>query len=126
MKNGPYELVVAPPGYPGKLYRGRYCYEHHLVWWRHTGEVPGPGELIHHKNENKRDNRYKNLKKETKGEHNTYHHTVSRVRLVCAYCKKQFEILPSVLRSRQKNSAGGKFFCTRRCAARHQFQTIAG
>lgn len=31
MKNGDYILVIAPDWYRGKRYRGKYCYEHHLV-----------------------------------------------------------------------------------------------
>lgn len=34
VKNGPYELVIAPEEYPGKKYRGRYAYEHRVNYWR--------------------------------------------------------------------------------------------
>lgn len=77
MKNGPYELVVAPPEYPGKLYRNKYCYEHHLVWWLGTGNLPASDEVIHHRNEQKRDNRFENLELKTKARHTT-EHNVSR------------------------------------------------
>lgn len=74
MKNGPYELVVAPEDYPGKKYRDRYCYEHHLSYWRATGEVIKPGETIHHKNEQKLDNEPGNLEKMPNGAHASLHH----------------------------------------------------
>ena len=61
VKNGDYELVVAPSDYPGTKYRGRYVYEHHLVWWRTTGETVPKGSVLHHRNEEKRDNRFANL-----------------------------------------------------------------
>jgi len=73
VKNGPYELVVAPIDYPGFKYRGKYCYEHHLVWWRHTGELVLHPFLLHHKNEDKRDNRFENLEKLTRSEHTAQH-----------------------------------------------------
>ena len=73
MRNGPYELVIAPDGYPGKRYRGRYCYEHHLVWWRAYGTVPSPEECIHHINENRRDNRIENLRLKAKRRHTSEH-----------------------------------------------------
>ena len=73
MKNGPYELVIAPPEYPGKRYRGRYCYEHHLVWRENTGHVVQPGEHIHHKDENKRNNDFDNLRLKGKSEHRREH-----------------------------------------------------
>ena len=31
MKSGNYILIKAPDNYPGKKYRGKYCYEHHYV-----------------------------------------------------------------------------------------------
>lgn len=73
MKNGPYELVAAPTEYPGFKYRGKYCYEHHLVWWRTTGEIIENPYCIHHKNEDKRDNSFSNLEKLTKSDHTSLH-----------------------------------------------------
>jgi hypothetical protein len=119
MKNGPYELVIAPPDYPGKRYRGRYCYEHHLVWWRHTEEVPGPGELIHHKDEHKRNNRYRNLEKLTRKEHDKHHsdkrHEAALISVPCSRCRKEFRVLGSRYRHRVRNSESGKVFCSRSC-----------
>lgn len=74
MRNGPYELVVAPPEYPGKRYRGRYCYEHHLVWWLHTGVLPQYGCDIHYKNGDRRDNQWANLEEKLKSKHSSDHH----------------------------------------------------
>jgi len=73
MRNGPYELVVAPPDYPGMHYRGRYCYEHHLVYWRAHGVVPEPGQVIHHIDGDKRHNVATNLELMEAGEHSTEH-----------------------------------------------------
>jgi hypothetical protein len=38
-----------------------YCYEHLLVWVSAGRERPAPGQLLHHRNEVKTDNRLKNL-----------------------------------------------------------------
>lgn len=73
MRNGPYELVVAPDEYPGMKYRGRYCYEHHLVWWLKTGKTISADEVIHHVNGQKRDNRFCNLEKMTRSDHAKHH-----------------------------------------------------
>jgi len=81
MRNGPYELIIAPKEYPGKLYRGRYAYEHHYVYWRETGQVVKEGEVVHHKNDDTRDNRFENLELHTQIEHITYH--LIRRRLFC-------------------------------------------
>ena len=74
MKNGPYELVIAPDDFPGKKYRDIYCYEHTLVWWINTGVIPKSNEIIHHKQPgNKRDNRFENLELLTNSEHAKLH-----------------------------------------------------
>lgn len=121
MKNGPYVLVVAPPDYPGKRYRGRYCYEHHLVWWEKTGEVPGPGWLVHHKNEVKTDNDYDNLEKKTRASHTSDHAKPPEVMdVTCFWCGKIFKILSRVFRSRAKEYGHTNFCCSRSCQVRKQ------
>ena len=89
MRNGNYELVVAPEEYPGKKYRGRYCYEHHLVYWQHTGVVPAKDEVVHHKNDNTRDNRFENLELKKRRRHSAEHsraHGKKMVLLQCPTC----------------------------------------
>jgi hypothetical protein len=126
MKNGPYELVVAPDDYPGKRYRGRYCYEHYLVWWQTHGSLPGPGECIHHKNDNKRDNRPDNLGLKTKSKH-TSDHSRARGRLMarfrCPHCGKEFmreKRLSHLTTSRKLLD-----FCSRRCSGLFGFRTAS-
>ena len=122
MKNGPYELVVAPDKYPGKRYRGRYIYEHHLVWWQKTGEIIEPGFLIHHKNDDKRDNRYSNLEKKCRGVHTSEHmlqdRPAKRRKLICPVCKKSFERFLRIIKSTLKTRTNATLFCGRSCAAR--------
>jgi len=118
MRNGPYILQVAPNEYPGKKYRGRYAYEHHLVWWRHRGGVPGPDEVIHHLNGNKHDNRIENLEKLGRGAHAKHHGGDRHVEesVVCGHCGKGFSAIPSKLKTRRKQNAG-KLFCSLSCGA---------
>lgn len=123
MRNGPYELVIPPADYPGKRYRGRYCYEHHLIWWQHTGTLPGPGELIHHKNEQKRDNRFDNFELKTIGEHTADHNRdrrQPRLQIPCDRCGTVFEIRIYEERIRRENSKSGKLFCGRSCQVSQQ------
>jgi len=117
MRNGPYELVKAPAEYPGRTYRGsrRYVYAHHLEWWRQTGRLVPPGSLIHHKNENPRDNRFENLELKSWGEHSS-EHTRSRGSIVvveCGWCGAEIVLATYRHRERIKNSSSGLLFCSR-------------
>ena len=115
MKNGDYELVVAPDDYPGMRYRGRYAYEHHVVWWRIKGELPPDGYVVHHKNGDHRDNKPDNLEMKTVEEHNSLHSAAKRkpgVPVTCAWCSTVFTI-----RGRNKKFKEGigqsRFYCCR-------------
>ena len=117
MKNGEYELVVAPEEYPGKKYRGRYVLEHHLVWWKEKGEVLKPGEVIHHINGKKRDNRFSNLEKMASERHSRMHKSTGKTmsKVICSNCGKHFEREKRLLNSRYKN-----YYCNRSCMGKKQ------
>lgn len=118
MKNGPYELVKAPDDYPGRTYRGnrRYVYEHTLVWWQCTGELPGPDEVVHHKNDSKRDNRFRNLELKTRADHASDHaKRVDPITAVCGSCGVEFSLEPAVYRTRAARNETGEVYCTRAC-----------
>lgn len=94
MRNGDYILVIAPADWQGKKYRGKYCYEHHLVYWQNTGITPSYDMTVHHKNGNKHDNRFKNLELISRSEHVRMHNLKKGkkyVRFVCPSCRKEFE-----------------------------------
>lgn len=122
MKNGPYELVIAPENYPGKKYRDRYVYEHHLVWWQNTGTLVPVDMVIHHKNEQKRDNSFSNLELMSKSKHSADHHPGPQnktVSCVCAWCGCSFSLSAKDYSS--KRSAGYKnIFCSRSHSVKHQ------
>lgn len=50
-----------------------YAYEHLLVWCSAGNQRPADGEALHHKNEDKTDNRYDNLALMQRGDHNALH-----------------------------------------------------
>ena len=121
MRNGPYILVIAPDEYSGKKYRNRYCYEHHLVYWLKYGVIPASGEVIHHINHIKTDNRIENLQLTTASSHSKYHARKKMfVDLVCGGCSKR--VVRDCRQVRSKMAAGRTvFYCTRRCATLKQW-----
>ncbi len=124
MNNGPYTLVKAPEAYPGKRYRGRYAYEHHVVWWKTHKRLLKPGHELHHLNGNHRDNRIQNLQEMTAQEHKRHHSLLksqaSRVQVTCGLCQVVFELKGSYYRTLIKKSRYKKIFCGRSCGAKHQ------
>jgi hypothetical protein len=123
MKNGPYIMVVAPADYPGARYRGRYVYEHHLVWYRSTGELVPPGHVVHHKDENKHNNAFDNLELKTRSEHSSEHGATGRAmtKLSCRWCDIGFERETRQIKPGQTN-----FFCARSHQAKYQREQSDG
>lgn len=120
MKNGPYELIVAPYSYPGKRYRGLYAYEHTINWWLLTGHVPEKGYEIHHINGNHRDNDTTNLQLVTSQEHRVLHGAArskkAEVIIICDNCQKTRKDIRSHIEYKKRQ--GQKyFFCSGSCQA---------
>lgn len=93
MINGDYIMVVAPSNYPGIKYRGKYCYEHYLVYWQAYGIIPKDDEIIHHKDEDKHHNVPENLELMKRKDHTILHgkkRLNSLVLLLCPGCQKLF------------------------------------
>jgi hypothetical protein len=121
LKNGPYELIVAPDDYPGRRYRGRYAYEHHVVWWQNTGKLPRPGYYIHHQDEDKRNNRFSNLTEMLSHEHSAHHNPVraETIKVLCGWCASEVTLTKREWKKR-KQQGNVAMFCSRACGARRQ------
>jgi hypothetical protein len=121
VKNGEYELIVAPDDYPGKKYRGRYAYEHRVAYWRKHGVLP---PVVHHENEKKRDNDPKNLVGKERGAH-TAEHTRERrnqdVVVTCGWCGAKL-IRPHHDIAWRIKAGQLRFYCNRSHGARAQWR----
>ena len=83
-------IVVRNPKNPIK-----YILEHRLIMSNHIGRELKTNEHVHHKNENKSDNRLDNLELLSHGEHTTLHHKKepkdkSMLLVKCGYCDIEF------------------------------------
>lgn len=116
MINGDYILVKAPEWFKGKRYRGRYCYEHHLVWEKETGLPVPDGCIIHHKDRNKHNNVISNLQMMSIKEHGLLHkRPKKKARLLCPCCKKIFVREARNVKKKNLN------FCSRQCSGSYYF-----
>ena len=119
MKNGEYNLVIAPSDYSGKLYRGKYCYEHYLVYWKHYGVIPNKEQIIHHKDGNKRNNNIDNLILMDRIEHIVHHEKARQKKMLllkCPVCEKIF-IKEKRQTCLQKPSEAATY-CSRECVGK--------
>lgn len=117
MRNGKYELVVAPVNYPGKKYRGKYCYEHVLNYWKNTNILPAVGYEIHHLDGDHRNNKIENLLLVTSKEHRKIHAEIQRkapIEKECSNCSTHINV--SFKHYRDKTKEGQvNFFCSKKC-----------
>lgn len=93
MINGKYILVIAPKDFPGKRYRGRYCYEHILSYWKAYNVLPKENEIVHHIDGNTHNNVYTNLELKDRSTHSVDHGKIKLktfLRLKCPGCGKIF------------------------------------
>lgn len=82
---GPYEQVKAP-NHPNTQKIG-YIQEHRFLMSEKLGRPLKPGEVVHHINGNKKDNRIENLQVMTRGEHQRYHAKKDMSKRVCKKCE---------------------------------------
>jgi len=71
-KLGQFVYTTGNTRYKKKMYKGCNIDEHRLVWIKANGDIPN-GHIIHHINENKKDNRLENLQLMSYTEHNQLH-----------------------------------------------------
>ena len=100
---GRYVYVVVP-GHPMADSRGRVL-EHRYKMAKKLGRPLLRNEVVHHKNEKKRDNRIRNLQMMKSGRHSRIHHPPNLVRYECAHCMVEI-----VKTARTKTK-----FCSRKC-----------
>ena len=71
--------------------------EHIVKWERYRGPVP-KGHIVHHKDDNKENNKLSNLQLMSRAEHQRHHHLGTGVKRFCKDCNKQISRLRTALR----------------------------
>lgn len=73
-------VVCYMPTHPYPSENGTHVFEHRLVAEQHLGRFLQSDEIVHHKNANRKDNRWSNLEVLTKTEHGRLHQQERRRR----------------------------------------------
>lgn len=110
VKKGDY-LYAVVPDHPNRT-KSNYVLHHRVVMENHLGRLLTENEVVHHLNEDKKDNRIENLEVMTKEEHGRHHGQTGRQNsiLQCAYCHKVFVRFTN----RVYNNKTGHY-CSRSC-----------
>ena len=85
------------------------------------GRLLLPGEVVHHRNEDKTDDDISNLELKTNVEHSREHaneRAPSISETFCGSCGSKIDLKPHVLRLRLSRNKKGKIFCSRSCGAK--------
>ena len=106
-------MIKPPEEYPGKRYRKGYCYEHHYVYWKHTGKLVPEGFNLHHRDENPHNNVFDNLELIKLKTHVANHKRIDAIIVLCENCQREIKIKPAQFRYKEKK--GMRHFCSRRC-----------
>lgn len=110
-------LYAYVPNHPNATKKG-YVLEHRVVMENHIGRLLTDDEIIHHKDENKKNNSIDNLELLTRSKHTALHSKEPEVvELICSYCNSSF-----LRRANQRPSAKGytQSFCSRSCNGKYQ------
>lgn len=117
VSKGEYNYAVVP-GHPHATKNG-YVLEHRVIMENHIGRLLSPSdEVVHHKDENKKNNNLSNLEIWSRSEHSKHHAQLPvMIALECTHCG-----LPFTRRGNQRKEVKGYLnsFCSRSCNGKFQ------
>jgi hypothetical protein len=99
--------------YISRMINGKVRTVHRFLMEQKIGRPLRKNEIVHHKNEDSRDNRIENPEITTHKKHNNHHCGVKRELFKCDWCKKEFP-----MRKKEyiwKKEHQDNVFCSRKC-----------
>ena len=103
-------------GYKQIIVNGKNKYEHRLVMEDKLGRPLLHKEIVHHKNEDKKDNSPENLELTNNKSHGKHHAKYAeRMEVKCSKCNKKFSLRKKEYEYRMKISKNKNICCNRKC-----------
>lgn len=123
VKKGEY-LYAIVPGHPNANKYG-YVLEHRVVAENKIGRLLKKNEVVHHVDENKKNNAPENLEVMTKTEHASLHGSTGRtfIKFTCPQCGKVFT---REKKNRPENKNAKNSFCSRKCNGKYNWKNSIG
>jgi hypothetical protein len=117
-RGGGYRYCRTDPPHPKANAKGLYPL-HRVLAENRLGRLLAVGEVVHHDDEDKTNDRIGNLKVETRSEHSRRHaRKADLIALTCGACGTKFSLKPHQLRLRRKQRPKGALGCSRACGAK--------
>ena len=114
-KGGGYMYARTNPPHPKANSNGLYPL-HRVLIENKLKRFLQPNEIVHHRNENKSDNRIENLEVLSRSHHSRLHvKSVPLIEIECDWCKENFSLKLHTYRLRLKRNKTSKLFCSRNC-----------
>ena len=89
---------------------------HRVLLENKLGRLLRKGEIAHHINEDKTDDRPRNIVLLTNSNHTGLHHPAKKLKkFKCVMCKKSFQLKPHVARLRMSRNSTKKLACSPTC-----------
>lgn len=114
VSKGDYDYTVVID-HPKRTIVGSYVLAHRHIMELSLGRYLSDDEVVHHINEDKKDNRIENLQLLSRSEHSKLHTHVDQIECICGYCGSVFYLGPRDYRQRLKRSTSKILYCDRNC-----------
>lgn len=119
-KGGGYRYARTDPPHPRRNARGLYPL-HRVLMENKIGRLLEPGEIVHHADENRRNDDPSNLVLMRNSEHSKHHaKPLPMEKFKCFHCGSEKTVEERFARSRRSRNKDGLLFCSLSCGARHQ------
>lgn len=117
-KGGGYQYCRTDPPHPRRNAKGLYPL-HRVLAENKLGRLLEPNEVVHHRDEDKKNDSPSNLEVKSRSEHSKDHAVLAELMRFTCPCGEEFELKPHRARTRLRQSLTGTLCCSRHCGRKY-------